>query len=247
MNDAVFFAAIRKTLFGGRMTQSQVDGIKGLLTAFDEVGDRDIDTLAYGLATTHHETGRRMMPVREGFAETDAGARRAVAKLAAKRGPKSAVARYAKPAGPYGHVYYGRGDPQLTFIENYAACSKDAGVDLVENPDAMLDPVISRRVLFRGLIDGRWNGRGKGIAHYEGEDDFLDDAEAAQARRTVNVQDKAALIAGYHRAYYDALKAAGWKPKSSMKVPAAAAGAAALAAAAWQWGQDAWAWLVNLF
>ena len=34
------------------------------------------------------------------------------------------------------------------------------GVDLERDPDAMLDPVISARILIRGLIDGRWNGRG---------------------------------------------------------------------------------------
>ena len=213
MNEAIFFDAVRKTLFGGRLNQSQIDGMKGLLVAFDQVGDRDMDTLAYGMGTAFHEVGGRMVPVREGFAKTDAGARKAVAALAAKRGPKSAVARYSKPAGPYGHVYYGRGHVQLTWLENYAGSSADAGVDLVANPDAMLDPVISARVLFRGLMDGRWNGRGKGLSHYEGDDDFLSDAEAAEARRTVNVQDKAVLIAGYHRAFYNALNAAGWEPK----------------------------------
>lgn len=211
MNKKAFFQEIRRSLFDGKISQAQVDGIEGLLRAFDLVGDRDQDSLAYGLATAFHETGRRMAPVREGFAKTDAGARRAVANLAAKRGPKSAVARYAKPAGPYGHVYYGRGYVQLTWLDNYASSSRDAGIDLVLNPDAMLDPVISARVLFAGLLDGRWNAQGKGLDYYEGDDDFLSDAEAAEARRTVNVKDKAALIAGYHRKFYDALTAAGWK------------------------------------
>jgi hypothetical protein len=248
MNEAKFFAEVRRTLFGGKLNQSQIDGMKGLLVAFDAVGDRDQDTLAYGLATAFHETGRRMVPVREGFAKTDAGARKAVAALARKRGLDSAVAEYAKPTGPHGHVYYGRGHVQLTWLENYQRASADAGVDLVANPDAMLDPVISARVLFRGLIDGRWNGRGKGLAHYEGDDDFLDDAEAAEARRTVNVQDKAALIAGYHRAFHDALTAAGWKPAGrGAAAPAAGVGAGVAAVALWQWGADFWAWLGSFF
>lgn len=266
MNREAFFAAVRKGLFNGRMSQSQVDGINGLLAAFDQVGDRDQDTLAYGLATAHHETGRRMVPVREGFDKTDAGARKAVAALARKRGPESAVARYAQPAGPHGHVYYGRGHVQLTWLENYAESSADAGVDLVKDPDKMLDPVISARVLFRGLMDGRWNGRGKGLSHYEGADHFLSDAEAEEARRTVNVKDKAALIAGYHRAYFNALSAAGWKPsgpvpastapaapvvhqrtdqnpiKKPVNAPPAAYVAAVVAAAyaVWEWGAAAW-------
>jgi len=247
MNEKLFFDSIRRSLFGGELGQSQIDGIKGLFAAFDLVGDRDLDTLAYGLATAFHETGRRMVPVREGFATTDAGARKAVAALARKRGPNSAPAKYGKSAGPHGHAYYGRGHVQLTWLENYRASSADAGVDLVKNPDAMLDPVISARVLFRGLMDGRWNAKGKGLSYYEGDDDFLSDAEAAAARRTVNVQDKATLIAGYHRKFYDALVAAGWKPKASVKGPAAVAGIGAAAVVVWQWWNDGWAWITSLF
>jgi len=217
MNKELFFSTLRKSLFK-RLSQSQVDGINGILEAFDQVGDGDKDTLAYALATAYHETGARMVPVREGFAKTDEGARKAVNALAKKKGPNSAVARYARPAGPYGHVYYGRGHVQLTWLENYKASSADAGVDLVKNPDAMLDTVISARVLVKGLIDGRWSGKRKGLAYYEGDDDFLDQKEAEAARQTVNGSDKAALIAGYHKHFYDALTAADWqsKPKNTV-------------------------------
>ena len=272
MKEDVFFDTIRRTLFDGSLTQPQVDGIKGLLKAFDLVGDKDQDTLAYGLATAFHETGARMVPVREGFAKTDAGARAAVAKLAKKRGPKSAVARYAQPVGPYGHVYYGRGHVQLTWMNGYRDSSADAGTDLVANPDAMLDPVISARVLFRGLMDGRWNGQGKGVGAYEGADDHLSDAEAAEARRTINGKDKALEIARYHRRFYDALDLAGWKPsapkpaippppppresvprrtdQSPIKKPGVAlvgAGLTAVVVAFWEKIEAAGAWLFNLF
>ncbi|MCW1932599.1 glycoside hydrolase family 19 protein [Pararhodobacter zhoushanensis] len=211
MNDAGFFNAVRRSLFGGRLNQSQVDGMNGILTAFQTVGDGRRATLAYALATAFHETGARMVPVREGFAATDAGARRAVNKLAERRGAASAVARYALPQPPYGHVYYGRGHVQLTWLDNYAASSADAGVDLVRYPDKMLEPVISARVLIKGLIDGRWNGRRKGIGHYEMLDGIpgLSAEEAAEARRTVNGQDKAALIAGYAAQFDAALHLAG--------------------------------------
>lgn len=209
-----FFAALRRKdsgLFGTSLTQSQVQGIAGILDAFVEVGDGFRDTLAYALATAYWETGRRMIPVREGFATTDEGARRAVQRLAVKRGPKSAVAQYAKPAGPHGHVYYGRGHVQLTWLENYAASSADAHVDLVKHPDAMLDPKISARVLIKGIMDGRWNGRGQGIRHYaeaDGDPD-MDHDDLVAARRTVNVQDKAAEIAVYAKAFEAALIAGG--------------------------------------
>jgi hypothetical protein len=203
MDRSKLYASLRTSLFKGGVSQTQVNGIEGILDAFATHGDGKPDTLAYALATAYHETGTRMVPVREGFASTDAGARASVNKLAVKRGPKSAVARYAKPVGPYGHVYYGRGQVQLTFFENYERSSADAGVDLVKNPDAMLDPVISARVLIKGLLDGRWNGAGKGLRFY------LDKGDVLQARRTVNILDKAETIAGYHAKFLTAVKAAG--------------------------------------
>jgi hypothetical protein len=60
-------------------------------------------------------------------------------------------------------------------------------------------------------MDGRWNGKGKGIDFYEGEDDKLSREEATQARRLVNVQDKALTIAVYFEHFYNALKSSGFK------------------------------------
>lgn len=100
-------------------------------------------------------------------------------------------------------MFYGRGHVQLTWEDNYRDSSADAGVDLVKNPDAMLDPVISARVLWKGLLDGRWNGRKLGLRAY------LDNGDIIQARRTVNVLDKAEVIAGYHNQFLKAITAAG--------------------------------------
>ncbi|MGB0854615.1 MAG: glycoside hydrolase family 19 protein [Pikeienuella sp.] len=217
MDKKRFYAALRgrhSGVFGTSLSQSQVDGIEGILRAFQEVGDGEGDTLAYALATAYHETGRKMVPVREGFARTDKGARQAVNKLARKRGPNSAVAKYAKPQPPYGHVYYGRGHVQLTWLDNYRRSSRDAGTDLVKNPDAMLDPRTSARVLFKGLLDGRWNGKGKGLRFY------LDRGDLKSARRTVNVLDKWSQIASYHKAFLRAIETAGgWQQPKEPKPP----------------------------
>lgn len=222
MSKEAFYSYLRDPkngLFGRGMTQSQVDGIEGIFAAFDDVGDGRQDTLAYGLATAYHETGARMVPVREGFASTDNGARAAVNKLAKQRGPKSAVARYALPAGPWGHVYYGRGHVQLTWLENYERSSADAGTDLARYPDKMLDPVVSARVLFKGLLDGRWGG-GKGLRMY------LDRGDYVGARRTVNGTDKAVQIAGYAKAFITALEAMRPIPKTeTVPIPEKVTGA----------------------
>ena len=141
MDRAKFYAALRARssgVFGTSCSKSQVQGIEGILDAFEQVGDGRRATLAYALATAYGETGKRMVPVREGFAKTDAGARKAVNNLARKRGAGSAVAKYARPVPPYGHVYYGRGHVQMTWLANYRKSSADAGVDRPRHPTRCL-------------------------------------------------------------------------------------------------------------
>lgn len=204
MDRKAFYAALRRRksgVFGTSLSGQQVVGTEGILDAFLITGDGRKKTLAYALATAYHETGRKMVPVREGFAKTDAGARRIVRNR-----------KYGKSVGPYGHVYYGRGQVQLTWLDNYRMSSKDAGVDLVKHPDKALDPIIGARLLHAGLIDGRWNGRSTGIAFYlptNGTDDLKN------ARRTVNITDKWSLIAGYYRSFLKAINEAGGVPKTS--------------------------------
>ena len=200
MTTEAFYTHIRGPLFD-RFTQSQVDGINAIFEAFETHGGGDKRVLAYGLATAYHETGKRMVPVREGFKNTDADARAYVQRNYGHKGAKW----YCWPAGVYGQVYYGRGIVQLTWLENYATSSADAGVDLVQFPDKMLDTEISARVMFCGLLDGRWNGERKGIAAY------LDQGDIRNARRTVNGLDRWEDIAGYYETFLEAL--AGYNTK----------------------------------
>ena len=204
MNRAAFYAALRRRsscVFGTSLSQQQVRGTEGILDAFATHGDGRAKTLAYALATAYHETARRMVPVRETLAKDDATARHRLRH-----------ARYAQSEPPYGHSYYGRGQVQLTWKDNYIKSSKDAGVDLLKYPDKALDPVIGARILVRGLLDGRWNkgGTGPGIAHYL-PTDGMDDLK--NARRTVNITDKWKLIGGYYRSFLAAIKEAGGVPK----------------------------------
>lgn len=195
LNESKFFDALRTSrILGGTISQSEVNGVSGILKAFKQYGDGREKTLAYALATAFHETGGLMVPVREGFARTDWAARRIIAKR-----------KYGKPAGPYGHVYYGRGHVQLTWHQNYKATGEKIGEDLVQFPDRMLDPVLSARVLIEGIIDGRWNPAKKGIETYlptNGRDNLRD------ARRTVNLTDKWDIIGGYYRVFLECIEQA---------------------------------------
>ena len=201
-----FFAYARRAPFGGRLTQAQVQGCEAIIAAARDITDDR--HLAYILATAFHETGGKMQPVREGFAKTDAGARRAVAGR-----------RYAKEVG--GVVYYGRGLVQLTWASNYRKMGEALGLDLLANPDLALDMATSARILVQGMVDGMFSA-GNTLAKYFNA--TTDDPEGA--RRIVNGTDKASLIAGYHVAFLDSIKAARAEQARPFPAPAAVAEAA---------------------
>lgn len=194
-----FFDYARKAPFGGRLTQSQVDGLNRIMAAWERRGDGDDRKLAYVLATAFHETGGRMQPVREGFAKTDAGARRIVASR-----------RYGKPDPVTGHVYYGRGDVQLTWPGNYERVGEALGLPLREDPDLALDPATSADILVQGMMRALYTP-GHGLPRYFG----ADDSDPIGARRIVNGTDKSRLIAGYYRNFLDSLQAA----RAAAKLP----------------------------
>jgi putative chitinase len=65
-----FFDTVRKDLFRGNLTQSQVDGMNYLLEVwekhFEAANPRDgTNWLAYALATFFHETAETMQPIEE--------------------------------------------------------------------------------------------------------------------------------------------------------------------------------------
>lgn len=201
-----FFTYARRAPFGNRLTQEQVEGMSALIEVWERYhGEGDIRWLAYILATAFHETGGRMVPVREGFAKTDAQARRIVAKY---RYGKPDATSDGKPIGAAtGHVYYGRGHVQLTWKDNYVRMTDLLGIDLVNDPDAALLPEVSAHILIEGMLRGvskAGDFTGKSVESYF--TDVVDDPVGARA--VVNGTDKAKLIAGYHQNFLDSLEAA---------------------------------------
>lgn len=206
MDRRVFFDAARRSIFRGRLSQTQVDGMNALLDVWQR-HYRDtisVPQLAYCLATSYHETAHTMRAVRETLASSDA---QAIARLdAAWR-----AGRLKQVSRPYWRDgFFGRGHVQLTHRDNYARLGTAIGVDLAGNPGLALDPEVSARVLFTGMRDGLFTG--KGLAKYinAARTDFRG------ARRIVNGMDRAGLIAGYADAFLEALQAA----KAGRPVPA---------------------------
>lgn len=195
--DKAFFDAIRP-LFGGRLTLAQVEGLI-LIVTYGLTNGYSRPDLAYVLATAFHETGRRMQPIREGFARSNAGAIRAVTGLY----NKGIISRnYALQDG-YGNSYYGRGYVQITWKENYAKFENILGIPLVANPDLALLPEHALDILFIGMRDGLF--RNASLADVP---DFMTTpAFTAENRDIINgdVRKNGPRIAGYAAAFFTAL------------------------------------------
>lgn len=182
MDRAAFYAAVRPVF--GPLEQHQVDGFEAIL---NEAAKREtpLQHLAYMLATAWHETAFKMQPIPE---------------IGKGRGR-----RYGKPAGPYGHVYYGRGFVQLTWLSNYEHAGDKLGIDLVQFPEKALELPVAAEIMFAGMTQGWFTGRR--LADYIGSGA---PADYKEARRIINGLDCAEKIAGYARSYEHALKAAGY-------------------------------------
>lgn len=181
--------ALIRPIFGGRLTQSQVDGIEALLAATAAL---PLAYRAYLLATPVVETDRTMQPI------TEYGGRRYFDKY--DIGKLAKVLGNTPEADGDGWLFRGRGYVQITGRANYDKAGKKLGIDLIGNPDLALVPAVAGRILVQGCLEGWFTG--KRLA------DYLDRPapDYVNARRIVNGVDRAAEIAGYARTFAAALK-----------------------------------------
>lgn len=164
---------------------------------------RDIDRIAYHAVTGRIEMGPSLnLSVREGFRKTDAEARAFV-----KRMGRSYAKEVTTEPGKT-QVFYGRGPSQLTHDFNYKRVGKEFGMgdDLFKNPDLALEPVFGLQILIRGQNQGWFNSKGEGLGYYLRQ--IGGRQGAVQARRTINVLNKAEMIADWYLVTLDALKKA---------------------------------------
>lgn len=194
MNRQIFYNEIRPILFGGRITQSQVDGINFKLNAWDQSGLTDIRWLSYMLATSYHETDKKMQPVEE---------------YGKGRGkPYGQKIKYSRKPYTYpDKLYYGRGDVQLTWYENYELMGKLLGVPLLEQPELALVPEISAKIMIEGMTKGKSNrGDFTGVSlenYFNAKKD-----DPFNARKIINNLDKAELIKEYHNKFLTSIRKA---------------------------------------
>ena len=187
MNRSEFYARVRP-MFGGALSQKQVDGIEALLAATAGLPD---EVQAYLLATAKHETADTMQPI------TEYGGRKYFDKY--DTGKLAKALGNTPEADGDGYRYRGRGYVQITGRANYSKAGDWLKLDLINNPDLALQPTIAAQILVRGCINGWFTGKKLS--------DYLP-GDYVNARRVVNGTDKADLIAGYARGFEAALVAA---------------------------------------
>lgn len=187
-----FFDTVRHSLFGGTLSQKQVNGLNAILDEWERRGLTNLRWLAYMLATAFHETAKTMQPIEE----YGKGANY-------KYGKK--VKRSGVPYNTPDKIYHGRGYVQLTWFENYEQMGRLLKIDLLNKPELALDKGIAAEIMFEGMLKGYSNVgdfTGKCLEMY-----FNDTKEDwVGARRIINGTDKAELIAGYGKKFYEALK-----------------------------------------
>lgn len=192
INVNILILEVRKSVFGNRISQSQINGIKRLVSVWEKeyAGVHPIEFLAYCMATSYWECKGKMMPVREDRAKEGTALRKV-------------QDRYWLTG------YYARGDVGLTWEKNYRKAGKRFGVDLVNNPDKALDPELSARVLFTGTIEG-WFGKPLTALIHADPGPNNDYQDFVNARAAVNGKDKNTVIASYavmfESALYKAMK-----------------------------------------
>lgn len=187
----------------GRFDQSQVDGFNATLNALNTHKENAINPAyaAYILSTKWHETAHTMRPI----AEIGKGGSRKYGKW--YKNSKGVVYAYANSSGKtylqseYPYLYFGRGDTQLTWLDNYLKMGRILGVDLANNPDLAMNPDISSKIIIEGMLRGSFTGLSlKRCINYGLYFEFI------KARRIINGVDRDDLLADYAVQFLECLK-----------------------------------------
>jgi putative chitinase len=139
----------------------------------------DLRFLAYEFATALWETEFTLLPIRE-FGEG--------------RGHP-----YGLRDPSTGQVYYGRGYVQTTWKANYEKLKRLLRVDVVADPDLLLEPQYAAPAMFAAMEQGLYTGKKLKDYFNAQEEDPL------HARRIINGLDRAEEIAGLYWAFKHAL------------------------------------------
>lgn len=174
------FEKARTNLFKSGFTQKQVDSINAIVNEANSQGIKLKTQLAYILATAYHECYNPRTPN-------------------TRLTPMEEFGGIAYLKGKKYWPYYGRGFVQITWKENYekyaSRVKSKFGVDILKNPETLLNIDVAAYVAVDGMIYGRFTGK-KLSDYISGTSTNYE-----SARRIINGTDKASLIAGYAKEF----------------------------------------------
>lgn len=209
LDRSAFYSSIRHSLFAGKLTQLQVEGIEAILNEWEKSGQTDLRWLAYIIATAHHETGDRFAPVEENL---NYSAKR-LTEVWPSRFPSIASAtpyannpqklankvyggRLGNTGPDDGWRYRGRGLVQITGRDNYAK------YDLTDAPETASQNDVAAHIIVDGMINGRFTGLTlRAYFNSDGEN-------PVGARRIINPDTNGKKIADIYSKYLTALRQA---------------------------------------
>ncbi len=228
-----FFDTLRTSLFRKGFKPAQVAGIEAVI---DNMKHRPTSWIAYALATAYHETNKNMKPNAEsinysvqGLINTFGRHRISIEdanKLGRKPGEGALSASRQKAianilyGGTWGQAnlgnieagdgwkFRGRGMDHCTGRRNYRSTGSDIGLDLISNPDLLLELDNSVKSLHLGMVTGRYVS-GHNFARYLPPSGLATRQQFRDSRKIINGVDKADLIAGYALDFQVALAAGG--------------------------------------
>lgn len=184
-NPTAFFSTVRT--FTGALTTSQVAGFNHLIS---EMVARPwpLAYAANGFGTVWHETAGTMLPVKEYGGAAYFRDRYDI------EGDNPSLARELGNMTPGdGARFCGRGYVQVTGRKNYQKVKDVFGVDCISNPDLLLDPSLSARVMIYFMENGLFTG--KGCHDYLPSSGPASENELVEARRIINGTDCCTAIA----------------------------------------------------
>lgn len=209
MDHRAFFDAIRKTVFKGRMSQPQVEGVNAILDSALRNNVTDPHHVADILANVRRETGGHMLPIKETVMPSHKDKNPSDATVIKRLDAAFKSGKLPWVRTPYWRDgAFGRGPIQITHWSNYEKMGKRLGIPLRQNPDLALDPDHGADIAVVGMSEGMFTG--KKLSDYEFPS-ALDAKPANHPRRIVNGPDGSdAEIKRDHLAFHKALVDAGW-------------------------------------
>jgi len=226
MDRSVFFDAVRASVFGNSLAQSQVDGIDALLDACAAEQIADGRQVAYILATPMVETGGTFLTKSESLNYSPSGLlstfgpsrispqdanqygrtpqhpanQQAIANLV--YGGEFGLKQLGNIQGNDPWTFRGRGLVQVTGRRNYTKFARLLGIPLDTNPDLAMDLDTAAKIAAVGMRDGLFTGKKLSDYFNQTKTDWVN------ARRIINSLDRADEIARDAQKFFAAIKKA---------------------------------------